>query len=417
MKTPTNRKRRGRGEGSVYQRADGWWVGSVSLGLTPTGKRRRKVVYGATKAEAQAEMRKVQHSADRGTLPLDRSELTVGTWFAHWLKVIAPTVEPATLFPYRRHGERFIVPKIGHVKLAQLRRSLCQGLYGDLLDDGVSAAMVRKIATTLVASLNAAVQAGELPANPAARLKKPKAERRPVPVLTPEQAAALARACDGARLGAMFLLMLDAGTGPGETFALTWGDLDLGRRTVSVTKSLEEISGKCRVKATKTKHRNRTVTISAGTAAALASHRDRLKAEGKSVAKDSLAFSGSRMGGFLRSTDVRERDWLPVLQAAGIPNINLYALRHTCATLLLLAGVNPKVVAERLGHCSVNMTLNVYSHVLPSMQQQAADVMGKWLNPPATPISEIGYTQATPDPRDDKRPARPGRRKSLHNQE
>src|SRR5262245_40142278 len=124
------RSRRGRGEGSLYLRADGWWVGSVSLGLSASGRRRRKVVYGATKLEAATELRKLQHAADVGALPLDRTALTVGTWFAHWLKVITPTVEEGTLVPYQRHGERFIVPRIGHLKLAQLRRSVCQGLYG-----------------------------------------------------------------------------------------------------------------------------------------------------------------------------------------------------------------------------------------------------------------------------------------------
>jgi integrase len=117
----------------------------------------------------------------------------------------------------------------------------------------------------------------------------------------------------------MFLLMFDAGTGPGATFAMTWGDIDTDRRTVSVSKSLEEIAGRCRVKATKTKHRNRTVTISPATTAALVKHRERMRTEGRSVAKDALAFCGSRAGGFLRSTDVRRDDWLPILESARLP--------------------------------------------------------------------------------------------------
>src|SRR5438309_1675989 len=118
----SSRKRRGRGEGSVFQREDGWWVGSASLGFTPAGKRRRKVVYAETKAGVQEKLRALQHRADVGHLP-DRADLTVGAWFAHWIGVITPTVEPGTLTPYRRHGERFVTPRLGRLKLARLRRA------------------------------------------------------------------------------------------------------------------------------------------------------------------------------------------------------------------------------------------------------------------------------------------------------
>ena len=150
---------------------------------------------------------------------------------------------------------------------------------------------------------------------------------------------------------------------------------------MSVTKSLEEIAGRLRVKDTKNAHRNRTIALSPGTVELLACHRAAQIAAGRGVENDDLDFTASQGGGYLRQSNVTRFHWRPLLATAGVPPMGLYSLRHTCATLLLMAGVNPKVVSERLGHASIKMTLDVYSHVLPSMQQAAADVMERWLNP------------------------------------
>lgn len=369
------RSRRGRSEGSIYQRADGRWVGSVSLGVHG-GKRVRRVVYGHTKQEAAEKLRKFQSQADAGQLP-DSPLLTVETWLTHWLELIKHTVEPNTLAPYTRHVKLHIVPRIGGLRLQKLRAVDVETFYARLLRDGVSSALVRKIGTTLSVAMNHAVRSQLIPANPTRGVKRPKAARPKIEILDADQAKRLAAACAGERLGALFLLMLDAGCGPGESLALTWKDIDFAAGRVTISKSLEEINGRFRIKGVKAAKRRRTIDVTPGTVAALHTHRKAMLAEGRDVRRGTV-FVSTR-GGHLSLGNLHRDTYRPLLAKAGLPTVSLYALRHTCATLLLAAGVNSKIVSERLGHASATMVLDIYQHVLPGMQKIAVDAMAKAL--------------------------------------
>lgn len=368
---PTSRKRRGRGEGGVHQRKDGLWVGSLSLG-SHAGKRHRRDVYAATKQEAMAKLRDLQQRA--GQLP-DSPALTVGAWLERWLTLIESTVEPNTLIPYRRHVRLHLAPRIGGSKLLKFRPADVEHLYSRLLKDGMSGAMVRKVGTTLSVALNHAVRSSLIPANPTASVRRPKAVKPDIEILDATQFAALVKACRGVRLGPLFLLMLDSGVRPGEALALTWKDVDFDAGRISVTKSLEEIGGKFRVKKPKTASSIRQIDVSHRTIAALATHRKTMLKEGRNVRTGPI-FIGLR-GGFLATTNIYRDSFKPLLEKAGLPLVSLHALRHTCATMLLAANVNPKIVSERLGHSSITITMDTYSHCLPGMQRGAADVMGK----------------------------------------
>ena len=160
-----------------------------------------------------------------------------------------------------------------------------------------------------------------------------------------------------------------------------------------MTKSLEQIGGKLRVKETKT-GRDRRIHLSARTLADLHEHRKAMLAEGNAAGPVFCSTTGSH----LRIGDVTKRSFKPILKRATLPDIRLYDVRHTTATMLLLADVNPKIVSERLGHSSVTLTLDTYSHVLPTMQERAADTMNLLLSrgvPQTGVIGAIGYTQAT----------------------
>jgi integrase len=362
--------RRGRGEGAIFKRADGLWCSSVSMGYDAGGKRLRPTVYGATKAEVQDKLRRMK-SGDLS----DTDRTTVGQWLARWLEIVKPTVEPNTYRPYQRHVEKHITPRIGGTRLAKLRPSDVERFYSALLTAGVSPAMTRKVGTTLTVALNAAVRLELLPGNPAARVRKPKAEKVEIEVLDAGQASLFLDAAEADRLYALFVLALDSGMRPGELFALAWDDIDFAGGFVSVTRSLEEIDGRHRLKDVKTKKARRRIDIDAGTALILHEHRKRMVAEGFAA---SPVFCDTQ-GGWLRISNVHRNNFKPALMRAGVPAVSLYALRHTCATLLLLAGKNPKVVSERLGHSSVTLTLDTYSHVLPTMQKDAAETMGRLL--------------------------------------
>lgn len=386
------RERRGRGEGGVYQRADGLWVGSVSLGYGPDGKRKRKVAYGTSKKEVQDKLRQLHANVDGDTGDAERQ--TVEAYLTYWLQVLKPTVEPATYEPYRRHcmgirvgekknrrgskgtkGAECIAKHLGLIKLAKLRRAHVEQFYADLLTAGVSASQCRKIGTTLTIALNAAVESKLIPYNPAAGVRKPKARKLEMHVLDLEQVAAFLKEAARDRLYALYLTALDTGMRPGELFALEWPDIDLESGFLSVRRSLEEIDGKLRVKDVKTPKARRRIHLASQTIAALHEHRKSMLAEGHLAGP---VFCDTA-GGYLRNSNLRQYSFKPILKRAGLPSIRLYDLRHTCATLLLLADEPAKVVSERLGHSTITLTLDTYSHVLPTMQQRAAEKMGRIL--------------------------------------
>jgi integrase len=365
-----SRKRRGRGEGAIFQRANGGlWVGSVSLGYGPNGRRQRRTVYGDSKAVV---MKKLREVGDRD-LPRELHKLTVANYLHKWLEIVKPTVEHGTYKPYRHHALNHIVPYLGTLKLTALRRFHVEELYAALTSKGVSTAMQRKIGTTLTIALGAAVDKELIPFNPAQRVRKPKAVK---PEIQPLDSAGVARFLDATkqdRLFAFYVLALDSGCRPGELLALDWPDIDFDRGRVTIRKSLApDAEGKLRVKDVKTKKGRRQLRLSAFTMSVLHEHRKAMLAEGNAT---SPVFC-TATGGYIDISNLHHKSFKPALARAGLrPDIRLYDLRHTCATLLLLAGENAKVVSERLGHASVVLTLDVYSHVMDGMQEQAAAKM------------------------------------------
>jgi integrase len=205
----------------------------------------------------------------------------------------------------------------------------------------------------------------------------------------------------------MYVLGLDSGMRQEEMFALEWADVNWSANSVRVTKALEEVSlakrkligdaaqqDKFRVKAVKTKKGNRTLTLAPQTMEVLRRHKAQMDREGHG----SPLVLCNTGGGFLCKSNVRNRSLQPVLARAGLPNFGLHGLRHTCATLLLLAGVSVKVVSARLGHSTATQTLETYAHLLPDSQDAAARHSSAMLaNAMQAPEggTEIGHGQAT----------------------
>jgi integrase len=146
---------------------------------------------------------------------------------------------------------------------------------------------------------------------------------------------------------------------------------------VFVQRSLEEAKGQLHLKDVKSRSSRRRIDLSRRTVTALHEHRKQMLVEGHI---DGPVFCAPE-GVYLRKSNVVRRSFLPIVKRAGVPRIRFHDLRHTCATLLLIANVNPKVVSERLGHASIQITLDTYSHVLPTMQKRAAEKMDRILRP------------------------------------
>ena len=354
--------------------------------VEPVGRQPQHGLYGGGQAEAprclsretkQEVQEKLRKQHDAAGVPRELARLTIEGYLAKWLELVKPTVEFGTFKPYKLHVERHIIPLIGTLRLVEMKRFHVEELYAALTKKEVSAAMQRKIGTTLTIALGAAVDKDMIAFNPAARVRKPKAVKPEITPLDADQVSAFLDAAREDRLFAFYILGLDTGARPGELFALQWRDIDFDRGRVTIKKSLAlNADGILEVKAVKTPKGRRQIRLSSVTLSALQDHRKAMLAEGHAAA---TVFC-TTTGGYIDIKNLHRNSFKPILKRAGLPDIRLYDLRHTCATLLMLAGENAKVVSERLGHSTAVMTLDVYSHVLEGMQQQAAVKMDLILN-------------------------------------
>ena len=190
------------------------------------------------------------------------------------------------------------------------------------------------------------------------------------------------------RLYSLFVVWIDTGMREGELFGLLWSDVDWNGNAIQIVRGLEETRGRFALKDLKTKKSRRRVALSAFAMEALAEHRKAMLAEGN-YKPDSPIFCDTQ-GGFLRKSNFLRRNFRPLLARAGLPPIRPYDLRHSSATLLLLAGEDSRIVAERLGHSTTRLTQDTYQHVLPGMQERAASKLDAIFRQATTAKAAIG---------------------------
>jgi integrase len=334
---------------------------------------RRHAVYGRTKAEVVDRMLKLRTDASRGILP-DPERATVRTYLETWIEnTQRPAVSAGTYLLQRSLLRNHVLPRLGRYRLEGLRAEHVDYLLAELEREGKSARLREQVRAVLHRALTVAVKRRRIPFNPVAATERPRVERREVRALTGDEARWLLEAAREDRLWPLFALAITTGMRQGELYALRWGDVDLARRTVYVRRAQtvdhewKPIEGD-----TKTDRSRRTIALGTLAIDALRAHRASLAAVPHPTA---LVFT-SPEGGRLLKQNVRRRTWGPLLQRAGLKPIGFHAAtRHTMATLALEAGVHPKVVQERLGHSRIATTLDVYSHVPPTLQRQAADLL------------------------------------------
>lgn len=363
------RSRRGRGEGSVYLRADGVWCASVTAGYDERGRRRRRVVYGASKGEALEKLAKAQHDTVLGVFP-EPQRMTVADFLDRWLEDVAkPAVRLRTHEQYEWVIRKHIKRRIGGVQLQKLTPAHLQGFFTTMRNDGVSPRTQQIVFAPLRSALRQALRWGLIPRNPCDAVEKPRAPRPQFTVLDSKQTTALLTAARGNRLEALYVLAVTTGLRQGEMLGLQWDDVDLRARTLSVRHTLEEDnrSGDLRLVEPKTASARRRVDLLMLAVEALRRHRRAMLADGH---VGGLVFRDTD-GKPIRKSNLTRRSFKPLLTKAKLPDIRFHDLRHTAATLLLAEGVHPKVVQERLGHAQIHVTLDTYSHVLPSMQRDA----------------------------------------------
>jgi len=370
------RKQRGRGEGSIFMRKEGLWVAEISL-----DDGRRKTLYAKTKAEAAEKLRYVQRQIDEGSFVYDDSQ-TLGQYLRNWLVTKQIEMRPSAFRRVEEHVRLRLVPALGQMRLTKLAPQQIQTVYTESLTQGLAPSTVRGMHFTLRNALETAVEQGTLSRNPAQAVKKPRQMRSEMQVLNAEQARALIEAARGERLEALYLLALHTGMRQGELLGLRWKDVHLDLNSLHITTTVSWDSTGYHFGEPKTKRSRRRIALSPAIVGVLLAHRtrqveERLKA-GAAWQDHGLVFP-TLLGTPQSPSNIRTRSMNRILTRAQLPLVRFHDLRHTAATLALSANVNPKIVSEMLGHSSVAFTLDTYSHVLPTMQTDAAAVMDRVL--------------------------------------
>jgi integrase len=349
--------------GTIIKRGNRYSV-VVSLDPDPDGKRRREWHSGyRTKKEAEDARVEILARLQRGE-HVAPERISFGEYLLErWLPTRGSQLRPSTLEGYTHNVRHHIVPGVGSVRLQGLSADVLTRFYGERLASGLSARTVRYLHAIVHKSLADALQWGLVVRNVADAASPPsnRAAKAPPPrTWSASELASFLDSVHGTRFEPLWTLAATSAMRRGELLALRWSDVDLeaGQLAIPVSKS----------------GRGRSVALDAGTVVVLRAHRKRQAAEqlawGPAYQDSGLVFV--REDGVPYSPDYVTRAFRKAVARAGAPKIRLHDLRHTWASLALTAGINPKVVSERLGHATVSFTLDTYSHVMPGLQEDAA---------------------------------------------
>ncbi len=352
----SNKRRRSKGSGSVYTRKDGRVVGQYEV----NGKFR--YVYGKDEADVADRVAEAIKNRDAG---IDSENMTVGGYLDRWLVAIRDTIRTGSWKQYEMLVRLHIKPSLGSMRLEKLNALQVQSFYRERLDAGVSARRVQYVHVTIRKALKDAVRWRLLPFNVADAVTPPRPTKPEITPLTAEQVKMLLAAASGDRLEALYVLAVTTGMRIGEMFGLKWSDVNLDAGTLQVRRT---VAPDGTANPPKTASSRRTVRLSGLAIRGLSKHP-------RSAEWVFASAAGTPIG----VCNFHKNSWRPLLQRAGLPHARVHDLRHTAATLMLSRGIPVKVVSEMLGHADVSTTLSIYAHVLPDMQDSAANEMDNLL--------------------------------------
>jgi integrase len=366
----------------IYKRKDGRYEGRYTVD-TPDGPVRKRV-YGRKYKEVQKKLAEAMGDAARGIV-FDDENMTVSEYMTRWLEDSAKgDLAPRTYHNYRLQIRQHISPTIGRLKLSKLTAAHVQSLYAAKLREGLKPSSVRYIHAVLHRGLEQAVRFSLIPFNPAARVDPPKVRQEEITPLDSEQARVFLEAAKGDKFEALYVLSLTVGLRMGEALGLKRSDINLDAKTLRVNRQLQRIRDGGGLVFSEPKNASRrTVDLPQRAVEALRSHRKRQQvgeqlAAGAKWIDNGLVFATGK-GTPLDAQNVVNRHFKPLLKRAGLPEIRWHDLRHSCFTILLARGTHPKYVQHLAGHASIQLTLDRYSHWMPSMGRNTADGMDEAL--------------------------------------
>jgi integrase len=421
--------RRGQNEGSIFEERPGKWRASISVGRK-NGRRIRKTFTATTRREVQKKLTKALRDQQLG-INVAPERQTVGQFLRAWLEDVAKqNVRPATQASNSWIIAKHLIPGLGRIPITRLSPQQLQSFLNDRLnsvkcphcDEWLAPAKfgkhltashadkskttksptplaprtVQHIHATLRVALSQAEKWGIVPRNIATLVDAPRVSHMEMRLFTPEQAQQFLESIKHDRLEALYSVAIALGLRQGEALGLRWTDVDLDKSSLTVTNALQRIDGRLQLVETKRDRSRRTVTLPKICLAALWRHRARQEEERRVAAglwRETGFLFTTTVGTPLDGPTVTHR-FQKALKMAKLPHMRFHDLRHTCATLLLVQGVHPRLVMEILGHSQIAVTMNTYSHVIPAMRREIATRMDEILSPVATPVATPSQTEA-----------------------
>ena len=371
--------------GHITKRGKNSYSIAISMGKdAATGKYKQQwVSVKGTKKDAEKRLSELRHQLDNGTF-IAPGKTTLGEYLEIWLKeYVWPNLAPRTAEGYQYMVRSHLTPSLGQITLTQLKPEHLQRLYSEKLSTGrfdgkggLSKRSVQYIHVTLHKALRNAVKLGIIGRNPADAVEPPRPQHNEMQTMNESDMHIFLELAKSTQYHALFYLALFTGMRRSELLALRWCDIDLLLCQLSVTRTIHQLhSGEIIFQQTKTDKSRRMVSLSPSTAIVLREHREHQEkirqSFGLTLTDDDLVFC--RIDGKPLLPDSITHAWMKLARRTGLKDIRLHDARHSHASLMLKQGVHPKIVQERLGHSSIQITLDTYSHVAPGLQQAAAN--------------------------------------------
>ncbi|MCU1452655.1 MAG: putative Integrase family protein [Acidimicrobiales bacterium] len=374
--------------GHVRRRGSTWtYVIDVSIDPS-TGRRRQRTKGGfATKSAAEKAMSEALAAGPRMAASAT-SATTLRDYLAKWMEAVTPRLRATTVASYEMAITR-LVARLGGVRLSDLTPLAVERAYAGMVLSGgrngkpLSPKTVRNCHVVLRKALADAERLGLLDRNVASRARPPTATRREFPTWTSSELSTFLRLVADDALYPLWVLLATTGVRRGEALGLRWGDVDLDRATFSVSQTVTTVNNKLTVQPPKADSSWRRISLDRSTVAVLRAHRKgqleqrALCGLGRFTAAD-LVFA-TPAGDPVHPDSVTHR-FQALVAASDLPKLRgPHDLRHTWASLALAAGIHPKVVSDRLGHSTIAITIDTYSHVIPNLDADAAETVASQL--------------------------------------
>lgn len=400
------KERRAHGEGSIYQRKDGTWAGVTRYEDPETGEKKKHFVYGKTRKEVVSKKKAFEDELKKGVLP-KAGKITVSQWLDDWMETYKKnSVRQNTYEGYQRIIEAHLKPSIGSILLKELRPQQVQKMLNQKSESGrtrtdnidkkgspLTANTVIHIYTVLNMALKKAVKNGLIARNVCDAVDKPTKVKKEFMPWTTEETNKFLASVKGERLFPLYMVDWGAGLRRSELLGLQWPDINMKKGNLTIKRTLVRVKGGYKFGEPKTKKSRRTIPLPEPVIQALKAWRsqqaqDEMKWRGlhKDLPdEDKPKFNPLKM---VFSNEIGEpmnpefvsRAFKRDLEKAGLPEIRLHDLRHGHATMLLELGEDLKVVSDRLGHSTITITADIYSHVREKLQREASRKLEQVLN-------------------------------------